>query len=178
MRMRWLGLAVVLGGLVVVPIAASDSSLSYRDPAGDVKGGPGPDIRSVSALDRAGRISFRIGFVKAPPLAVSTKQGFTDMLLVTIWTTGKIGSKQPHYWLGVHGADLTHVALVNAVKKSTVLLGPAVVSGKSVTLSLDSRRIGNPKTIRFSVVAGREMNKGPGGGGDSAPDKGTWLWVR
>ncbi len=169
----------VVAALVAVPAAVSDSSIWYRDAAGDVKGGPGPDIRFVRGTDRAGRISFRVVFAKAPPLAVSTKQGFTDMLIVTIWTTGKTGAKQPHYWLGVHGADLTRVSLVNALTKGSARLGPAVVRDKTVVLSLDARRIGDPRVMRFSVAAGREMNKGAGGGGDLAPDKGTSpLWVR
>lgn len=174
-----LGLAVLAAGLVVVPAALSDSSVWYRDGPGDVKGGPGPDIRFVRATDRAGRISFRVVFAKAPPLGVSTKQGFTDMLIVTIWTTGKTGARQPHYWLGVHGVDLTRVTLVNALTKRSVRLGPAVVSDKTVILSLDAHRIGDPRMIKFSVAAGREMNRGTGGGGDLAPDKGTSpLWVR
>jgi hypothetical protein len=176
---RWLGIAALAVALVAVPAAVSDSSVWYRDAAGDVRGGPGPDIRFVRATDRGGRISLRVVFAKSPPLAVSTKRGFTDMLIVTIWTTGKTGPRQPHYWLGVHAADLTGVALVNALKRSSVRLGPAVVSGKTVTLSLDADRIGDPRVIRFSVAAGREMNEGRGGGGDLAPDHGTsLLWVR
>lgn len=178
MSTRWLGIAALLAALVVVPGAASDSGVWYRDAAGDVRGGQGPDIRFVRATDRAGRISFNVVFAKAPPLAVSTKQGFTDMLLVTIWT-GKTGAAQPHYWLGVHGADPTRVSLVNALTRSSVRLGPAVISGKTVTLSLDADRIGDPRMIRFSVAAGRETNERTGGGGDFAPDKGTSpLWVR
>jgi hypothetical protein len=179
MSARWLSLAVLAAGLVVAPTAVSDSSVSYRDAGGDVKGGAGPDIRFVGATDRAGRISFRIAFAKAPPLAVSAKQRFTDMLIVTIWTTRKTGARQPHYWLGVHAADLTHVSLVNALTKRMVRVGPAAVSGKTVTLSFHARRIGDPRFIRFSVGAGRELNDGTGGGGDLAPDKGTSpLWVR
>lgn len=174
-----LGLAVLAAGFVAVPTALSDSSIWYRDGRGDVRGGPGPDITFVRATDRAGRITFRVVFAKAPPLAVSTKQGFTDMLIVTIWTSAKTGARQPHYWLGVHGADLRHVILVNALTKRSVRLPEAVVSHKTVILSLDPHRIGDPRTIRFSVAAGREMSKGTGGGGDLAPDKGTSpLWVR
>ena len=174
-----LGSAVLAAGLVVVPAALSDSSVWYRDGAGDVKGGPGPDIRFVRATDRADQISFRVVFAKAPPLAVSTGRGFTDMLIIAIWTTRKAGAEQPHYWLGVHGVDLTRVTLVDALTKRSVRLRPAVVSDKTVILTLDARRIGNPRTIRLSVAAGREMNKGTGGGGDLAPDRGTSpLWVR
>lgn len=179
MSARWLCPILLLGALVVVPVAVSDSSVWYRDAAGDVNGGPGPDIRFVRGTDQAGRISFRVAFGKAPPLAVSTKQGFTDMLIVTIWTTEKTGAKQPHYWLGVHGADMAHVSLVNALTRRSVRVQPAVVSGKTVILSLDARRIGDPRVLRFSVAAGREMNEGEGGGDDLAPDKGTSpLWVR
>jgi hypothetical protein len=95
------------------------------------------------------------------------------MLLVTIWTAGKTGPKQPHYWLGVHGADLKRVPLVDALSRKMVWLGPSVVLGKSVTLTVNTRQIGNPRMIKFSVAAGREMNEGTGGGSDFAPDKGT-----
>ena len=179
MSARWLYLTLLAAALVVCPVAESYSSVWYRDAAGDVKGGPGPDIRFVRGTDQACRISFSVGFAKAPPLAVSTRQGFTDMLIVTVWTTGKTGPCEPHYWLGVHGADLKRVSLVNALTKSSVRLGPAVVSRKTVTFTLDASRIGDPRTIRFSVAAGREINEGAGGGGDLAPDKGTSpLWVR
>jgi hypothetical protein len=172
-------LALLAAALIVVPVAVSDSSVWYRDAAGDVTGGPGPDIRFVRGTDRAGRISFRVAFAKAPPLAVSAKQGFTDMVIVTVWTTGKTGPREPHYWLGVHGADLKRVSLVNALTKSSVRLGPAVVSRKTVILTFDASRIGDPRAIRFSVAAGREMNEGAGGGGDLAPDNGASpLWVR
>jgi len=69
--------------------------------------------------------------------------------------------------------------LAQVQTKRSVRLPEAVVSHKAVILSLDPHRIGDPRTIRFSVAAGREMNKGTGGGGDLAPDKGTSpLWVR
>lgn len=172
-------LAVLAAGLAIVPTALADSSVWYRDPRGDVKGGPGPDVTFVRATDRAGRISFRVVFTKAPPLSASAEQGFTDMLIVMIWTTARIRANQPNYWLVVHGADLGRVTLVNGLTKRKVRLGPAAVSKKTVILSLDADRIGDPRTVRFSVGAGREMNEGTGGGGDSAPDRGTSpLWVR
>jgi hypothetical protein len=172
MSAKWSWVAAAVAALVIVPAALS-GAISYRDSAGDVKGGPGPDIRSVSAVAQKGRLSFRITFAKAPPLMYSTKRGFTDMLLVTVWTTRSTSTKAPHYWLGVHGADLKHVPLVNALTKKMVWLEPSVVLGKSVTLSVNASQVGNPRMIKFSVAAGREMNEGAGGGSDVAPDKGT-----
>jgi hypothetical protein len=177
MPTRWLCVAAAVAGLVLVPAGVSggipDRVVSYHDRVGDVRGGPGPDIATVSGWERDGRVSFRVTFTRTPPLAFSTTQRFTDMLLVSIWTSGN--TKQPRYWLGVHGVDLKRVGLVDAVTRKIAWLGPAVVSGKSVTLSVDARRIGKPRTIRFSVAAGRERSEGTGtrGGGDYAPDKGT-----
>ena len=181
---KWLTVGLIVaagaaGAALAVPATVSDSSVWYRDGAGDVLGGPGPDIRFVRGTDRAGRISFRVVFAKAPPLAVSKKQGFTDMLIVAIWTSRKAVADRPQYWLGVHGADLRRVSLVNARTRRSVRLGPALVRDKTVTLSVDARRIGDPRVMRFSVAAGRERNEGAGGGGDLAPDRGTSpLWVR
>jgi hypothetical protein len=173
------GLAVLVVGLVVVPAGVRDSSVWYRDAGGDMKGGLAPDIRYVRGTDRAGRISFRVVFAKAPPLTVSTEEAFTDTLVVTIWTTGKNTARQPDYWLGVRGHDPADVVLVDARTKSRARVAPAVVSKKTVILSIDAHRLGDPRAMRFSVAASREMRNGTGGGADLAPDKGASMrWVR
>lgn len=175
---RRIGLAALVVGLAIFAAGSSAGGVSHRDAATDVKGGPGPDITAVTAYERAGQLRFRIEFEKAPPLAFGTKPGFTDMLIVTISTTGKIDPRRANYYLGVHGAALKRVMLVRLPQRHAVLLGPALVSGRSLTLSLSPRRIGDAESIRFSVAAGREMNEGAGGGEDHAPNRGTWLWAR
>ncbi len=175
MSRRLFGFALVLAAAVVSGAAAS-GTVRHRDAVGDVKGGSGPDITAVTALEQAGRIAFRVEFAKAPPLTFSKPRGYTDMLIIGISTTDKTSPKQANWFLGVHGADLKRVSLVRAGRTGVVRVAPAVVSGRILTLSLDPRRIGNPKAIRFSVAAGREMQAG--GGEDYAPDSGTWRWVR
>jgi hypothetical protein len=164
----------VVAGAVFVPPALSDGAVVVRDARGDVKGGPGPDIVAASAREHAGRISFHAVFTTSPPLIVSTKQGFTDMLLVSIWTSDRV-TRRPDYWLGVHAVDLERVVLVNAQTRKMISLRPAVVSRRSVTLTVAEYKIGNPSVIRFSVAAGRETNAESGGGGDLAPDHGASM---
>lgn len=145
----------------------------HADPVRDVQGGPGPDITAVQVLQSGWLIRFQVGFSAASPFTSSTRQGFTDMLLVSISVHGKPDPTQCDYFLGVHAATLPQVVLARRQGGKKVTLAPALVAGRALTL--DSRPIGTPKQIRFAVVAGREFSDGRGGGGDSAPDRGSYA---
>lgn len=168
---------VVAVTLVFGFVAAAAAGERHIDRVGDVTGGAGPDIAAVEVA-RSGRlIRFRVEFAKAAPFTFSARQGFTDMLLVSISVHGKRDPKLCDYFLGVHAATLPRVTLFRRSGGPRVDVGAAVVAGRSVTLSLDSRRIGTPGRVMFAVTAGREFNKGTGGGGDSAPDHGSYTFT-
>ena len=180
--LRWFGTAAVVVGLVVVPAAFSDSSVWFRDAEGDIKPGAapdfsyrGPDITFVRGTERSGRITFKVAFADAPPLPVSERDQSHEWVRISIWPTGKVGKKQPLYdvW-----ADRSNVSVINVrrPKAREIYLSPLIISGKTVTFSVPTRLIGNPKRIRFSATAHHEGKVD--GGWDYAPDKGTSpLWV-
>ena len=172
------GLAVLTAAVVVGSAGAIAGGVRHRDAVGDVEGAAGPDITAVTVSERAHRIRFRIEFAKSPPLRFAKDLRFTDVVIIAISTTGRADPQRASYFLGVHAVDLKHVVLSRWPKRGVVASGPAVVSGNSLTLSVDPRRIGDPESIRFSVAAGREFAEGQGGGEDHAPNSGTWLWIR
>ena len=57
---------------------------SYSDRAGDVAGGSGPDIVSLKVSNTRTKVTFALRFAKAPPLRVSAREGWIDMLLIGI----------------------------------------------------------------------------------------------
>lgn len=153
----------------------------FTDPAGDVTGGEGPDIVSVTVSQPdATRIAFGIEFASAPPLAFDVEKGCTDMLMLFLDTrpprTDDINGVD--FIIGAHGVNLDQgAALVASESGDTsgdIQLGvvTTAVDGKMITLTLPLATIGNPDLIRFGVGTGREFNAGQTGGEDSLPDKG------
>ena len=145
--------AVFVIGVAFVPGALADGGSVVRDPVGDVKGGKGPDIVTASATEHAGRISFRVEFSKAPPLADSPT--FSDQLAIVIWTTQRIGKKEPKALLVMTAINRRWYVELFSSADGLVPLRPAVFAKKSVTVSVPVRKLGLPKLIRFSVMATR-----------------------
>ena len=73
---------LVVGFLVLAGIALA--AKSYPDRPGDVTGGSGPDMRSISISNTATTITFHVRFAKSPPLRVNTQEKWSDMLLIAI----------------------------------------------------------------------------------------------
>ena len=111
-------LALALGLGASTAVAAT----IFRDAAGDVKGGAGPDLTSLSVSHTATAVTFRLRFAQAPPLGVSA-EGWVDMLLVGIDTPPRSLSRTPRgwygldYYAGLHGAEQTAVLVRSAVTK-------------------------------------------------------------
>ncbi len=178
---RPIGGRVTLAVLAVVIavfgfMASAASGARHTDPLADVRGGRGPDISAVEASQSGMVLRFQVEFAKTAPLAFSARRAFTDMLLVTISTHGKRDPKQYDYLLGVHAAVPSRVMLVRRSGGRQADVAPAIVAGHTLTLLLDSRRIGDPERIMFAVFAGREYNNRAGGGGDSAPNQGSYAF--
>ena len=172
---------VALVLVIAVSAGAGTVVKRYSDAAGDARGA-GPDITSVAVSHDAKRVTFTVRFAVAPPLGLSAKEKWVDMLIVGIdvpplGTTPVPSSwKGVDYYFGLHGND-TSVALFarTAVRKFTRL--PVVVRGASVTVSVPRARLGNPKWFGFAVAAGREAEVEAQGSADYAPAKGVFRYV-
>lgn len=166
------GALALAAALVAVPSAFSDSSVWIRDPAGDVRprepdAAPfvaGSDIRFVRATERSGQLSFRVVFGQMPPLASSEREQYVEWLSIAIWTNGKASGYASHFI----ELDANRQAVLRT--STSTRLRPASFSRKTVTVSLPTRLLGNPRVIRFSVTATRD---GKSSSDDRAPDKRT-----
>lgn len=187
------GLAALLAlaalTLTATSVLAEDR---YGDPAGDVSGGAGPDIVSVTiSQPDSGKVSFAVEFTTDPPLAVDVARGSTDMLMVLLDIGQPATSEQDaDYAIGVHGANLTQSvregAPLSAHRKKPdgtwdydLRMGVVAVSvdGRTLTLTLPLDAIGNPDRLRFELGAGREGPGGTSGGSDRCPEQGWQTYV-
>jgi hypothetical protein len=180
-----LSVAAVVLAVALGAGAAAVSANSFPDPVGDVTGGAGPDLVGVSAAHTASTVTFRFRFAKAPPLGMSVKERWVDMLLIGIDVPPRSLKRGAHgwtgldYYAGLHGADRTAVVVkASPTKRSQpgkVLARPKVrVSGSILSFSISRRALGNPDWIEFVVAAGRETSDQANGGSDEAPDRGTF----
>ena len=171
--------------LLVCGVAAA--ARSYPDRAGDVRGGPGPDITSVTVSNRRTTVTFRIRFAQAPPLRAGTRGGWVDMLLVGVDVPplGPLPVRPGGEWRGANFALGTHGP---SRRGQLVRLGPrehglvaafdVVTRGSTVTFSVPRRALGSPAWFTFSVAAARETAEGGDGGGfDVAPSRGTFRYA-
>ena len=78
--------------------------------------------------------------------------------------------------LTVHAAAPSRVMLVRRSGGQPAALAPAIADGSTITLSLHTRRIGEPERITFAVLAGRELDDASDGAGDSAPNHGSYAF--
>ena len=176
-------LLVVVASICGVALAAKN----YPDKVGDVKGGGGPDIASVTVSNTASTLTFRVRFVSAPPLRVNTREKWVDMVLigVDVPPLGPRPSIPGGEWpgvdfaLGTHGPWGTGMLVRLGEKRS----GPPVrikmvTSGRTLSFTVPRRALGNPRWLTFNVAAAREgESETTGGGLDVAPQRGTFRYV-
>lgn len=170
--------AVALAAGTATALGAS----TYTDPAGDVKAGTGPDLVSISVSNTKKAISFRFRFAKAPPLSISEKEKWVDMLLVAVDVPPRGLKRGSGDWtgidfsFGVHGPD-TKGALVRTGSREPVWL-PVSQAGRTLSLTIARRHLGNPALFDFVAVAAREAEDESQSGGrpDYAPAKGVFHY--
>lgn len=158
---------------------------NYPDRVGDVKGGGGPDIASVTLSNTASTLTFRVRFVNAPPLRVNTAEKWVDMLLigVDVPPLGPPPSSPGGEWrgadyaLGGHGPSGIGQLVRLGRKHSTPVRIKLVSSGRTVSLTVQRRAPGSPRWFMLSIAAAREgENEAAGGGLDLAPEHGTFRY--
>jgi hypothetical protein len=176
---------LLLTGLLVI-CGVAFAAKSYPDRAGDVKGGHGPDIVSVRLSNSAGTISFRIRFANAPPLRLSTRDHWVDMLLIGIDVPPlgprpvRPGGEWPgaNFALGTHGPSKAG-QLVRLGRRGSTLVTTfkIVTSGRTLRFSIPRHALGNPRWFTFNAAAAREAESEKTGGGlDLAPEHGTYRY--
>jgi hypothetical protein len=168
---------------VVVPALVAASLLAaaaYPDPRGDVQGGAGPDILSVRVTHTPSALVFRVRFASAPPLSVGKRS--IDMLLVGIDVPpfgpapAAEGWRGADFSAGVHAGQASGRLVRMKVRGWPVVARvPVATRGAEVSLTVPTKPLGAPASIRFTVAAGRESESG--GGSDLAPARGTYRYV-
>ena len=181
--------AVLLVLALSVGVAAALAETTFVDPVGDVKGGAGPDITSISVSHTPAAVTFRLRFAKAPPLGVSASKRWVDMLIVGIdvpprgLQRGSYGWTGMDYYVGLHGTQNTALLVKPGTAKtprSTLLARYRVaVKGRTLSFSVSRHKLGNPAWFDFVVAAGREMSdqSAAGGGADEAPARGAFHYL-
>jgi hypothetical protein len=174
--------AALLAFCFVVGAGAATRPKTFRDPAGDVNGGPGPDVVAVTVSHTATAVTFRVRFASAPPLRMSTRQQWVDMLLVGIdvpplgpapTATGWLGV---NYYFGLHAVD--PVARFRKMgSQATPARLPTVIRGATATVTVPRAKLGSPRWFAFNVAAGRETDVEGQGGGDMAPAQGSFRYA-
>ncbi len=166
------------------------AAAGYPDRVGDVKRGTGPDIASVMVSNTTTTITFRVRFADAPPLRISQREGWVDMLLISV-DVPPLGPRPTipggdwrgaNFALGTHGPSQTGlmVRLGQDIPAGSRI--PArfkiVTSGSTLTFSIPRRALGSPAWFAFTVAAAREMpNDQQGGGIDFAPPGGNFRYT-
>lgn len=163
---------------IVAAVLLGTPGATFRDPAGDVRGGP--DITAVTVSHTATRVTLSVRFAHAPPLGAAARGSWVDMLIVGIdvpprgLTRSANGWRGLDYYVGLHGNDRVAM-LVKASRRTIVGRPKVVVSGRTLTLSLSRRSLGSPAWIELVAAAGRE-GAGDTGEGDEAPDHGVFHY--
>jgi hypothetical protein len=178
----------LVGALLLVVAAICGVALaarSYPDSVGDVKRGAGPDITSVRLSNTASKLTFRVRFASAPPLRLSTREKWVDMLLIGI-DVPPLGPRPmmpggewlgADYALGTHGPSTIGQLVRLGNQVAPPIRFTVVTSGRDLVLSVPRRSLGNPLWFRFNVVAAREgESQDADGGFDVAPQRGTFLY--
>lgn len=188
-RSHRLAIAALLPTLTLgIGVGSAPAATAFPDPVGDVQGGAGPDITSIAVSHTASTVTFRFRFASAPPLGLSAREGWVDMLLVGIDVPPRSLKRGAHGWsglddyAGLHGAEKTAMVVKTSPTKpsqpSRVLARPRVtVSGRTLSFSISRDSLGDPAWIEFVVAAGRETSdQANGGGSDEAPQRGTFHY--
>lgn len=177
-----------------LPVAASVAALflvsgvafaatRYPDRVGDVQGRVGPDLAAITISNTTTAVTFRVRFGKAPPLRVSSRDGWVDMLLIGI-DVPPLGPRPTapggewrgaDFALGTHGPSRTGVLVrLGRGVNRRVERFKIVTSGSTLTFSVPRTALGNPAWFTFSVAAAREMDDEPSDRGvDAVPARGT-----
>lgn len=144
-----LALAVGVGGTTALAAA------SFPDPVGDVEGGAGPDIASISVSHTRSTVTFRLRFREAPPLGLNAREGWVDMLLIGIDVPPRGLKRTPNGWMGLdyyaglHGTDKTAIVVkaspTNSSQPRKVVARPKVtISGRHAHRLSPSSRARQP----------------------------------
>ena len=160
---------------------------SYPDRVGDVKGGTGPDIASVTLSNTKTNVTFRVRFAKAPPLRVNEREGWIDMLLIGI-DVPPLGPRPivsggewrgANFVMGTHGLSKTGLLVqLGQGESRQAARFKIVTSGSTLTFSIQRRTLGNPAWFTFQVAAAREVaNEQQGQAADFAPPRGTFRYM-
>ncbi len=181
----------LLGGSLLAAVflisGVAFAAKTYPDRAGDVKAGTGPDLTAVTVSNERTTVTFRVRFAKAPPLRISAREGWVDMLLIGIDVPplGPRPSSPGGEWrganfaLGTHGPSRTGQLVRLGKEESRPVAGFKIASsGSMLTFSVSRRALGNPAWFTFTVAAARELVKQETGGGfDVAPARGTFRYA-
>lgn len=180
----------LLGASLLVPLLVCGVAFgahSYSDRIGDVKGGRGPDITSIAVSNTKTAVTFRVRFASAPPLRLSTHDGWVDMLLIGV-DVPPLGPRPSipggpwlgaNFFLGTHGPSKTGVMVrLGQGENRRAASFKIVTVGSTLTFSVPRRALGSPAWFTFTVAAAREMAKeATGGGVDVAPNRGTLRYA-
>jgi hypothetical protein len=183
---------VLLATALVVAASATagtaPAARTYPDAVGDVREGAGPDIVSVTVSHTSRSVTLVLRFAQAPPLRVSQREGWIDMLLVG-FDVPPLGSRPipDGAWRGADFAAGTHgpattgllVRLSRAPRGEPQQVARVAIVARRSTLELaiPRRALGDPAWFAFQVAAAREAEKGSGGGVDLAPARGTFRYT-
>lgn len=187
MGLRRLPLLLVLVVGVASVCGVALAAKNYPDKVGDVKGGGGPDIASVTLSNTASTLTFRIRFVSAPPLRVNAREKWVDMLLIAV-DVPPLGPRPfipggewpgADFALGTHGPSGTGLLVrLGAKRSATPVRIKVVTTRRTLSLTVPRRALGSPRWLTFNVAAAREgESETTGGGLDIAPERGTFRYV-
>ena len=188
-RKRYAALCASFLAAFVLLCGIAYAAKGYPDRAGDVAGESGPDLVSIGLSNTKASITFRVRFANAPPLRVSARQKWVDMLLIGI-DVPPVGPRPvtpggewpgANFALGTHGPSKTGqlVRLGNGITRSSRQVGTfrVVTRGATVTFSIPRRLLGSPRWFMFTVATARERDATSGGGIDLAPARGTFRYA-
>jgi hypothetical protein len=175
---------------VVLTCGVAFAAKGYSDRAGDVKGGSGPDIVSLKVSNTRKKVTFVVRFATAPPLRISAREGWVDMLLIGV-DVPPLGPRPitpgaewrgANFALGTHGPSATgrmvRLTATIPAEPRRVATFTVVANGPTLTFSIPRRALGSPRWFTFTAVAARETaDEGRGGGVDFAPARGTFRYA-
>lgn len=181
-RTALLGVLVLLAAIS----GAASAARNYSDPAGDVKGGAGPDVVAVTVTNTTSMLTFKVRFASAPPLRLSTREKWVDMLLIGIDVPplgpapARLGGEWPgaDFALGTHGPSKVGLLVRLGIERAPPPVRFAIVSrGRTLIFSIPRRALGSPRWFDFNVAAAREgEGRATDGGFDVAPGHGTFRY--
>lgn len=169
--------------VLLVCVGAAVAGVTFPDPVGDVEGGAGPDLASITVSDTPTAITFRVRFATAPPLKASATEKWVDMLLIGIDVPPlgprptRTGWRGVDYALGLHGTERAVTLAKQGPGSRRIDRFKLVTRGSTLSFSVPRGKLGNPAWFDFVVAAGRETaEEGRGGSEDYAPSRGAFRY--